>query len=146
VSIAVHNRQRAVRLDLRWLRRFAKVAIASCREHCADGRFALKQLGEVDLVIVSDRSIARLHEQFMGIPGATDVITFHHGEIVMSAETAARCASGFAHPVEEELALYTVHGLLHLNGFQDATSRDAARMRKVQDRILKQCLAKLPDF
>ena len=80
----------------------------------------------------------------MGIPGATDVLTFEHGEIVMSAQTAALYAAEHGHRVEVELALYTVHGLLHLNGFEDTTSRGAARMQKVQSRVLKECLETTP--
>ena len=126
--IAVLNRQRAVRFDVRWLRRFACGALEKCREISDDGKFALQRLDEVSVAIVSDRTIARVHVDFMGIAGATDVITFEHGEIVMSAQTAALHAAEHGHRVEVELALYTLHGLLHLNGFEDVTSRDAARM------------------
>src|SRR5688572_27305379 len=109
MTITVVNRQRKVRLALEWLRRFARLALPKCREESDDKRFALKAHTEVEVAIVSDRVIAGVHEQFMNIPGATDVITFEHGEIVMSAETAARYAGEHGHSVEEELALYTVH-------------------------------------
>ena len=142
--VVLQNRQRALPLDLAWLRRFAPLALEKCREVSDDGKFALGRLDEISVAIVSDRTIARLHVEFMGIPGATDVITFEHGEIVMSAQTAALYAAEHGHRVEEELALYTVHGLLHLNGFEDATSRAAARMQKVQTRVWKQCLEKNP--
>ena len=80
------------------------------------------------MAIVPDRVIGRVHEEFMNIPGATDVITFEHGEIVMSARRRASTPRNMAIPWKQELALYTVHGLLHLNGFEDANPRDAARM------------------
>ncbi len=144
MTITLTNRQRKVPVKLGWLRRFAWLALSECREVCADDRFALKHLPEVEVTILSDRVIGQVHEEFMDIPGATDVITFEHGEIVMSAETARVYAAEHGHSVEEELALYTVHGLLHLNGFEDANPRDAARMHKVQDRIWKACLAQLP--
>ena len=144
LSIALQNRQRAVALDVPWLRRLAALALEKCRDLCADGKFALKSLEEISVAIVSDRAMARLHVDFMGIPGPTDVLTFQHGEIVMSAQTAAFYAAEHGHRVEQELALYTIHGLLHLNGFNDATSRDAARMQKVQTRVLKECLAQIP--
>ncbi len=143
-QIVLLNRQRVLPLDIAWLRRLAPLALAKCREHCADGKFALKSLEEISVAIVSDRTIARLHVEFMGIPGPTDVLTFEHGEIVMSAQTAALHAIDYGHCLEEELALYTIHGLLHLNGFEDANSRDAARMQKVQTRVLKECLSELP--
>ena len=143
-AIELQNRQRRVRLNLPWLRQVAAAAVEECLPHSADGRFTLSQLMEIDVAIVSDRVIARVHRDFMNIPGATDVITFEHGEIVISAETAEVQAAGQGHPVEHEIALYTVHGLLHLNGFDDASPGDAARMHAVQDQILCACLAKFP--
>ena len=144
MTIHVHNRQRAVPVQLAWLRRLARVALEICAESSADGRFALRRLEEIEVAIVSDRVIARVHERFMNIPGATDVITFEHGEIVMSAQTAAAHARGYDHGVDLELALYIVHGLLHLNGYEDAVRSDAARMRRTQERILQACLAQVP--
>ena len=144
MKISVHNRQRTVRLRLPWLRRFAAAALPVCARHSADGRFALRALDEVEVVIVSDRVIAGVHQRFMDIPGPTDVITFEHGEIVMSAPTALAHAACHGQGVEMELALYTVHGLLHLNGYEDATPREAARMRQLQKRILRACVAQMP--
>lgn len=144
MKIAVHNRQRAVRVNLPWLRRFAEAALPVCAQHSADGRFALRALEEVEVAIVSDRVIAGVHERFMNIPGPTDVITFDHGEIVMSAQTAQVYAARYGQTVDRELALYTVHGLLHLNGYEDGTARDAARMRQLQQRIVRTCLGQVP--
>lgn len=144
MKVHIENRQRAVPVNLPWLRRFAAVAGEKCARESADGRFALTQLAEVEVAIVSDRVIARVHRDFMGLPGPTDVITFAHGEIVMSAPTAQRYAREYGHSTDAELALYTIHGLLHLNGFEDAAARDAARMRRTQERVLRACLARVP--
>lgn len=141
--IAVINRQRRVRFDLPWLRRFAAVALEKCLPECADAQEALRALPEIEVVIVSDRTIARVHREFMAISGPTDVITFEHGEIVISAETAREHAIAYGQQLEVELALYTVHGLLHLNGFDDTTAPAAAKMDRVQRRVLKSCLAPL---
>ena len=144
MTISLHNRQRSIRFDLAWLRQFAAVALEDCLAHSADDRFALRALPEVEVAIVSDRVISRVHLDFMGIPGATDVITFEHGEIVVSAQTAAIHARRFGHSIEQELALCIVHGLLHLNGFDDRTARDRARMHRVQARAMQACLATIP--
>jgi len=133
-----------VPIRLPWLRRFARVALEMCAGSSADGRFALRQLEEIEVAIVSDRMIAGVHERFMNLPGATDVITFEHGEIVMSAQTAAAQARQYGHGVDSELALYIVHGLLHLNGYDDRARSDAAGMRRAQQRILQACLAQTP--
>ncbi len=144
LHVNVQNRQRTVRVNLSWLRRFAPAALEKCRSHSADECFALDKLSQIEIAIISDRVMARVHQRFLGKGGATDVITFDHGEIVFSADTALANAAHYRHSVDEEIALYTVHGLLHLNGFEDATLRDAAHLRTVQNRIMKVCLSQLP--
>ena len=141
VAVFVQNRQRAVPLRLRWLRSFAALALPECLDAAAG---PLGDLAEIEVAIVSDATIARVHRDFMGLPDPTDVITFAHGEIVASAETARARAAEFGHGANEELALYIVHGLLHLNGFDDMAPRDAARMRKIQGRIWRECRSRLP--
>jgi probable rRNA maturation factor len=124
-------------VKLPWLRQVAKAALGECIHHSDDGLFALKQTDVVEVAVVSDEVISRVHEDFMGVPGATDVITFDHGEIVISAETAVPYAKQHGHSVDEELALYIVHGLLHLNGYDDTTPQAKKRMFAVQGRIWK---------
>jgi len=143
MEISVHNRQRKVRVALPWLQRFAPVAFAECLAHPAHGETPLPRLGEVEVTLVSDATIARVHRDFMDIPGATDVITFEHGEIVISAETARLNAAQYGRALDEELALYIVHGLLHLNGYEDKEPAAAARMHRLQERILAECLEKV---
>lgn len=104
------------------------------------GASVLGQLGEVGFVLVSDARIAALHRQFMNDPSPTDVITFPHGEIVISAETAKREAQQRALSLPEEIARYAVHGLLHLAGWSDTTPRDGAAMRAIQEKILRRAL------
>ena len=142
MQIDLVNRQRRVRLDMARLRKLADLAVAECVRHSGDGRFALERLALVEVAVVSDAAIARVHREFMDVPGATDVITFDHGEIVVSADTAVRCAAEHGHGVVEELALYIIHGLLHLNGYDDIAARDRAKMHRVQDRIWRGVLAK----
>jgi len=140
VGISVQNRQRKVRFDLEWLRHFARNAVVECVRHAAP-ETPLLQLAAVEVSIVSDAAIARIHWQFMQIAGATDVITFEHGEIIISGETAINYATEYSQKLEEELALYIIHGLLHLGGFDDVKSSDAKKMRSLQNRILKRLTA-----
>ena len=141
MQIALINRQRRVRFDVKRLRRFAEISLTECVRHSGDARFALKKFPLVEVAVVSDVVIARVHRQFMDVPGATDVITFDHGEIVLSADTAERCAAEHGHGVTEELGLYIIHGLLHLNGHDDIAPRDRSKMHRVQDRIWRRILA-----
>ncbi len=141
--ITVRNLQRRVPLDLPWLRRCAAIAMEEACAHSADGACALRALDEVSVAIVSDRRIAQLHVDFMGIAGPTDVITFEHGDIVISAETARLHAAEFRQPIDHEIALYILHGLLHLNGFDDQNARDHRRMHALQSRLFARCLGNL---
>ncbi len=56
---------------------------------------AARAFPEVNVVLVSDRRMAALHQRFMQIAGPTDVLTFQHGEIVVSVETAQANAARF---------------------------------------------------
>ncbi len=141
MQIALINRQRRIRLDMRRLTQLAEISLAECVRNSADARRALAKFPLVEVAVVSDTVIARVHRQFMNMPGATDVITFDHGEIVVSADTAKRCAAEHGHGMIEELALYIIHGLLHLNGYDDIEPRDRVKMHRVQDRIWRRILA-----
>jgi probable rRNA maturation factor len=92
---------------------------------------------EILVALVSDRKISTIHQQFMGIAGPTDVITFRHGEIVVSVETAARQASEYETDLVQELRLYIAHGLLHLAGYDDHSEDDFREMVKLQDELLE---------
>jgi len=144
MQIDLMNRQRRVRFDVGWLRRFAASALIECAHHSGDGLFLLRQKPLVEVAVVGDSTIARVHGEFMGLDGATDVITFDHGEIVVSADTAMRSAAAHGHTVVEELALYIVHGLLHLNGFDDREAKARRRMHRVQDRIWRDVRGRVP--
>ncbi len=133
--IAVQNAQRKVRVDLPALRAFAARALTLCRAETSPGRSVLSGLAEIGVVLVSDRRIAALHRRFMKIAGPTDVITFEHGEIFISTETAARQAREFDTGTAAEIELYLVHGLLHLHGFDDLDETAAREMEEVQSRI-----------
>ncbi|HEX4083828.1 MAG TPA: rRNA maturation RNase YbeY [Chthoniobacteraceae bacterium] len=139
-SIQVYNRQRGVRFDLAWLRRFAPIALAECEGGGIAPGSPLEALEEIEVSILSDRAISAVHRRFMDIPGATDVITFEHGEIVMGAGVAARYAAEFCQPVEHELGLYLIHGILHLNGYDDLVEHASARMKSAQAAILNRTL------
>lgn len=150
----LHNKQRKVKFDLKWLRAFTRTAVTECLKTNArpawtpartnDQAPVLPHLTEVEISIVSDSAIAAVHAQFLDDPVPTDVITFQHGEILISSDTARSNAERFRTPLQAELGLYVIHGLLHLNGFLDEAPQDAARMRKVQTRILKACLKQNP--
>src|SRR5437762_14312538 len=93
-SIEVRNLQRTVLISTRRLQRFAEIACALVWKHKHPGA-EIASVPAISVLIVSDRRMAALHQKFCGTSGPTDVLTFQHGEIVISAETAARQARIF---------------------------------------------------
>lgn len=91
---------------------------------------------ELSLVFVDDAEMARLNEEFLRHKGSTDVITFQHGEIVISTERAMAQANQYRRPLHEELARYIVHGLLHLAGYDDARPALRRTMHRRQEAVL----------
>src|SRR6201987_215682 len=92
---------------------------------------------EILVVLVSDRKVSAIHQQFMGIAGATDVITFQHGEVLISVETAARQATEYESDLLPELRLYIAHGLLHLAGYDDHSEAGFREMAKLQNELVE---------
>jgi probable rRNA maturation factor len=132
-EISLLNRQRARTIDLHSLSQFAQRALERVE---AVKRAALP--AEIAAVLVSDRRISAIHLQFMGVAGPTDVITFQHGEILISVETAHRQATELGKELFEELCLYVLHGLLHLAGYDDTTDSSFRKMERLQRRLMRE--------
>ena len=115
----------------------ANAALPLVLENPAHGGGPLPDLDFVEISIVDDPTIDQVHRDFMDIPGATDVITFAHGEIVVSVETAQSYGAEYGNSYERELMLYIIHGLLHLSGHEDEDSAERAAMEKIQFEILE---------
>jgi probable rRNA maturation factor len=136
-SIKIHNGQRAVRIDLEKLQSFARRALVLAAKARSRASKAFSKLPDIDVNLISDRRMTQLHRRFLKIEGPTDVITFQHGEIFISVETAGRHARAFGTSLEKEIQLYLVHGLLHLRGFDDKTPSTARVMRETQNRVVR---------
>lgn len=137
--VAIVNAQRAVKVDCAELALFGARAVARVLKIPAR-RSALRSLEEVSLVLVSDCRMATLHRQFLGLAGPTDVITFAHGEIFISTQTARRQARQYHNSLGREIRLYLVHGLLHLHGSDDKTAAAARKMARLQEQIVAEVL------
>ncbi len=133
--IQVQNAQRRLRVDLSELRQFSERALQLVLSTPTRATSQLRRLAAVSVILITDSRMAGLHRKFMHTEGATDVITFQHGEIFVSVETAQRNAARFGASNEEEIKLYIVHGLLHLHGFDDRTPAKSRSMQAAQKRI-----------
>jgi len=138
-QISVRNLQRKISLNAAGLEKFAAKAVRCCLERHKRKETELSRLRNVSVWLISDRRMSRLHRQFLGQKGPTDVLTFQHGEIFISVETARRHARAFGNSLLRELQLYIVHGILHLHGFDDRTQPGALKMEKMQAKILGEC-------
>lgn len=97
----------------------------------------LSTLETVEIAVVDDATIAAVHAEFLNDPTATDAITFQHGEILVSCDTAAAYAAAHNLPREEELFRYMVHGLTHLHGYLDYDPQDRAALFAVQEPLVE---------
>lgn len=143
MKISLHNRQRAVKVDARWLQKIARLALAEILGVWLDSNASLAALREVEVTLVDDASISEIHRQFFNDPTPTDVISFDHGEILISAETALANSARYRTTLEREIALYIIHGLLHINGYGDKSPAAALKMRRTQEKILASCLRRM---
>jgi probable rRNA maturation factor len=136
--IKVRNLQRRIPVNATDLQIFAEKALGRCLQLRKQKETDLVQLDEIFVWLISDRRMASLHQKFMHQMGPTDVLTFQHGEIFVSVETAKEHARVFGNSLAAELSLYIAHGLLHLHGFDDRTQAAARKMQRIQKKILEQ--------
>ena len=105
---------------------------------------------EWTITIVGDEEMADLHQRTLGQASTTDVLTFDmrdeqgaaregaavERDTVLCAAEAGRRAGELGHGVREELLLYAVHSLLHVQGYDDVTPSKARRMHRREDELL----------
>ena len=137
----MHNFQRKISVNVAELQTFAGNAVQNSLQLHQRQRTDLRKLSEIFIWLVSDRRMAHLHRKFLGQSGPTDVMTFQHGEIFISVDTARHHARAFGNSLMRELKLYIVHGLLHLHGFDDQTPAEARKMKTAQEKILRCALS-----
>ncbi len=102
------------------------------------------------LVITDDDRVRELNRAYRGVDATTDVLSFpmqegepipgesepYLGDVVIAFPVAQEQAQAYGHSVQEELRLLTVHGVLHLLGYDHETPEEEARMWARQEEIL----------
>ncbi|MCH7587675.1 MAG: rRNA maturation RNase YbeY [Chloroflexi bacterium] len=108
------------------------------------------QPGSLSIALVDDSVIQDLNLRYRGFDWPTDVLAFHDGEtdlesgvmyfgdVIISIPTARMQADSGGHSLESELALLTIHGVLHLMGYDHQQEEEAALMGDMQADILHQ--------
>ncbi|QDU30022.1 Endoribonuclease YbeY [Anatilimnocola aggregata] len=100
--------------------------------------------GEVSIAIVTDEAMHDLNRQYLQHDYPTDVLSFVleedsdrlDGQLIVSADYASREAPTFGWTTDDELLLYTIHGALHLVGYDDLEPELKAEMREQEKRYL----------
>lgn len=103
---------------------------------------------ETTIVLSDDAHLQALNLQFLGIDAPTDVLSFpggdtdpdsdalYLGDVIISLARAQAQATAGGHPVQDELQLLVVHGVLHLLGYDHTEEDEKARMWAIQADIL----------
>jgi len=108
---------------------------------------------EISVAFVDNATIHQLNKRYLDHDEPTDVLSFPlsepnarklAGELVIGVEVAQAEAFERGHGVDAELALYVIHGLLHLCGYDDKSEQAAADMREREKHYLR--LIGVPDI
>jgi probable rRNA maturation factor len=139
-------------LDIRHLASLSRFVLDRMRVH---------PLAELCIKAVDEETIAGLNEQWMDKEGPTDVLAFPMdelrpglvneeleegvlGDLVLCPAVAVRQGEAAGHGTLAEIELLTVHGILHLLGYDHAEPEEKAEMFGLQDRLLAEWRATLP--
>lgn len=141
--VSIHSQQEAIVIDYGRMREVARAVLEGEGEPDA----------EISLAFVDNATIHALNKRFLNHDEPTDVLSFPlsdakakrlSGELVIGAEVALAQATERGHDVQAELALYVIHGLLHLCGGDDLEDEARAAMREKERQYLT--LLGLPDI
>ena len=105
--------------------------------------------GDITIVLTDDAQLHELNRDYLGIDAPTDVLSFpasetdpetarrYLGDILISIPRAATQAQTAGHALEDEAQLLTIHGTLHLLGYDHAEAEEKAQMWKAQAEVLE---------
>lgn len=136
IEVAIADEQQALTVDQDRLR-------TAVTKIVSDAGFAG---AAISIAIVDDPTIHDLNRRFLEHDYPTDVLSFVlerdadrlEGEVIVSADYAARSAPEFGWSANNELLLYVIHGTLHLVGYDDLEPARLAEMRERETWYLAQ--------
>ncbi|MBO8136711.1 MAG: rRNA maturation RNase YbeY [Desulfotomaculum sp.] len=145
MPVLVNNLQDNIELQQEWVNAAEKVIEKALALHERSG-------AEVSLVFVDDAYIHQLNRTYRGVDKPTDVLSFAMeegeeipeaedsrqlmGDIIISLQTAQSQAREYGHSMVREIAFLSVHGALHLLGYDHQGEEDTQVMRQMEERIL----------
>ena len=136
ITVEVADEQQTHAVDHARLKKAVRLVLADAGIEC----------GEISIAIVDDARMHALNRQYLQHDYPTDVLSFVlerdeeqqslDGEIIVSADYAAREAPRYGWTADDELLLYVIHGCLHLIGYDDQTPAGLAAMRTAESQHL----------
>jgi len=152
ILVNVVNLQKKVEINKRYVERVAEQAIKS---GTTDRGKLWKGKSEVGIIFVNNSYIKRLNRKYRRVNSITDVIAFPTeerreflasiplssrilGDVFISGERAKVQAKDFGHSIKKEIAILTIHGILHLLNYDHRRRRDGLAMRRKEKEILNQ--------
>lgn len=131
-----------------------EIVLVSVARYVLD-RMRINPLAELSILLVDVEAMTELHVKWMDEPGPTDVMSFPMdeldtarrpdesgpgpallGDVVLCPAVAAEQATTAGHSVQDELHLLTVHGVLHLLGYDHAEPEQEREMFRLQNELL----------
>lgn len=132
LTIEIADEQQAIPIDEARLKRGVRQVLQAAGMESA----------EISVAIVDDARMHELNRQYLEHDYPTDVLSFVldfdeeeqslDGEIIVSADYAAREAVRYGWSTDAELLLYVIHGCLHLVGYDDTTPEGKQKMREAE--------------
>jgi rRNA maturation RNase YbeY len=144
-ELAIRNRQRCRRVQVPQLRRILQTLLVD-----------LLRLRDFDVCVhlIGSSRISELNAKFLQHSGSTDVITFDYaespsdgritGEIFISVDDAVKHARQLHTSWQSEIVRYVIHGVLHLQGFDDVKPAQRRVMKREENRLLRRIGRRFP--
>ena len=92
---------------------------------------------EITIALVSDARIRALNKTFRRQDKVTDVLSFEPSDLAIATGVARRQALETGHSYTDELRVLSLHGLLHLMGYDHHARSDGGRMARAERRLRK---------
>ena len=148
-TVHVRNCQRSAPVQAKYVGSLARAVL---------DQVAPERSGSLGIYLVAKSEILRLNETFLRHAGPTDVIAFDylerapgriarerlHAEIFICVEEARSQARRYGVSWPEEVVRCLIHGMLHLMGHDDARPDKRRKMKRVENRLLKEIGKRLP--
>lgn len=131
-----------------------EIALVSVARYALD-RMGINEMAELSILLIDVPTMTELHVKWMDEPGPTDVMSFPMdeldtarapdqagpgpallGDVVLCPDVAAEQAGSAGHSLDDELHLLTVHGILHLLGYDHAEPAEERAMFRLQNELL----------